>query len=108
MSKRHLLALFTDFDEAEKAVTELRNTKIKGFNSDKDMIVKSPIEHPEVEEFLGYKPVYVQWFTLFGAVQGQRPRPRLYRQRGLRSVPVSASRSRLYARAGVHFGTIGT
>jgi hypothetical protein len=68
MSKRHLLALFTDFDEAEKAVTELRNTKIKGFNSDKDMIVKSPIEHPEVEEFLGYKPVYVPWFTLFGAV----------------------------------------
>jgi hypothetical protein len=68
MSKRHLLALFTDFDEAEKVVTELRNLGIKGFNADKDMIVKSPIEHPEVEEFLGNRPVRVQWFTLFGAV----------------------------------------
>ncbi len=68
MSKRHLLALFTDFDAAEKVVTELRNLGIKGFNAEKDMIVKSPIEHPEVEEFLGERPVRVQWFTLFGAV----------------------------------------
>jgi len=68
MSKRHLLALFTDFDAAEKVVTELRNLGINGFNADKDMIVKSPIEHPEVEEFLGDRPVRVQWFTLFGAV----------------------------------------
>ena len=68
MSKRHLLALFTDFDEAEKVVVELRNLGIKGFNADKDMIVKSPIEHPEVEEFLGNRPVRVQWFTMFGAV----------------------------------------
>ena len=70
MSKRHLLALFSNFDEAEAVVTELRNTTIKGFNADKDMIVKSPIEHPEVEEFLGYKPVYVQLFTLVGALLG--------------------------------------
>ena len=68
MGKRHLLALFNDFEEAEAVVTELRNITITGFNADKDMIVKSPIEHPEVEEFLGYKPVHVQWFTLFGAV----------------------------------------
>ena len=68
MSKRHLLALFNNFDEAEKVVTELRNLGIKGFNAEKDMIVKSPIEHPEVEEFLGDRPVRVQWFTLFGAV----------------------------------------
>jgi len=68
MSKRHLLALFNNFDEAEKVVTELRNLGIKGFNAEKDMIVKSPIEHPEVEEFLGDRPVYVQWFTLAGSV----------------------------------------
>ena len=42
----------------------------KGFDSGKDMIVKSPIEHPEVEEFLGHKPVYVQWYTLGGALAG--------------------------------------
>ena len=70
MSKRHLLALFSNFDEAEAVVRELRTVGIQGFDSDKDMIVKSPIEHPEVEEFLGNKPVYVQWFTLGGALMG--------------------------------------
>jgi len=70
MSKRHLLALFSNFDEAEAVVKELRGAKLKGFNADKDMIVKSPIEHPEVEGFLGDKPVYVQWFTLGGALMG--------------------------------------
>ncbi len=70
MSKRHVLALYSNFDEAEAVVQELRNTKINGFDVNDDMIVKSPIEHPEVEKFLGDKPVYVQWFTLFGALFG--------------------------------------
>ena len=70
MSQRYLLALYNNFDEAEAVVNELRNTDIKGFSAADDLIVKSPIEHPEVEEFLGEKPVYVQWFTLFGAVMG--------------------------------------
>lgn len=68
MGKRHLLALFNNFDEAEAVVKELRNVSLKGFDPNKDMIVKSPIEHPEVVGFLGDKPVRVQWFTLFGAV----------------------------------------
>lgn len=70
MSQRHILALFSNFDEAEAVVKELRNSSIKGFDVNDDMIVKSPIEHPEVTEFLGDKPVYVQWFTLVGAVMG--------------------------------------
>ncbi len=70
MSKRHLLALFTNFDEAEAVVKELRGVSLKGFDANKDMIVKSPIEHPEVEEFLGDRPVRVQWFTLGGALSG--------------------------------------
>src|SRR5665811_396254 len=70
MSKRHLLALYGNFDEAEAVVMELRNTQINGFDVNDDMIVKSPIEHPEVEKFLGDKPVYVQWFTLVGALMG--------------------------------------
>ncbi|MGA7750847.1 MAG: DUF3341 domain-containing protein [Gallionella sp.] len=70
MSKRHLLALFNNFDEAEAVVMELRGVNLKGFDANKDMIVKSPIEHPEVEEFLGDKPVRVQWFTLAGALLG--------------------------------------
>ena len=70
MSKRHMLALYNNFDEAEAVVRELRNTEIKGFKAADDLIVKSPIEHPEVEEFLGHKPVNVQWFTLIGATLG--------------------------------------
>ncbi len=70
MSQRHLLALFSNFDQAEAVIKELRNTGIKGFDVENDLIVKSPIEHPEVEEMLGDKPVYVQWFTLFGALMG--------------------------------------
>jgi hypothetical protein len=70
MSKRNLLALYGNFEEAEAVVKELRAANISGFNAGDDMIVKSPIEHPEVEEFLGDKPVYVQWFTLVGAVLG--------------------------------------
>ncbi len=70
MSKRYLLALYNNFDEAEKVVSELRNTEIKGFDVNNDLTIKSPIEHPEVEEFLGDKPVKVQWFTLFGATCG--------------------------------------
>ena len=70
MSKRHLLALFNNFDEAAAVVKELRNTSIKGFDSNKDLIMKSPIEHPEVEEVMGDKPVHVQWFTLGGALTG--------------------------------------
>jgi Alternative complex III, ActD subunit len=70
MSQRYLLALYNNFDEAEAVVSELRNTDIKGFSAENDLVVKSPIEHPEVEEFLGEKPVYVQWFTLIGATLG--------------------------------------
>ncbi|MDO9101680.1 MAG: DUF3341 domain-containing protein [Candidatus Nitrotoga sp.] len=69
MSQRHLLALFNDFDEAVAAIAELRGANIKGFDID-DLILKSPIEHPEVEEVLGDKPVNVQWFTLVGACMG--------------------------------------
>jgi len=70
MGKRYMLALYNNFEEAEAVVSELRNTEIKGFKASDDLIVKSPIEHPEVTRFLGEKPVNVQWFTLIGALSG--------------------------------------
>lgn len=70
MSKRYMLALYNNFDQAEKVVMELRNAEIKGFNAGDDLVVKSPIEHPQVVRFLGDKPVKVQWYTLAGALSG--------------------------------------
>jgi hypothetical protein len=70
MSKRYMLALYNNFDEAEAAVKELRHADIKGFDAADDLVVNSPIDLPEVEELLGEKPVYVQWFTLIGATLG--------------------------------------
>lgn len=69
MSQQHLLALFSNFDEAEAVIAELRAANINGFHFD-DLTLKSPIEHHEAEKVLGDRPVYVQWFTLVGAVLG--------------------------------------
>lgn len=69
MSQHHLLALYNNFDEAEAVIAELRAANIKGFKFD-DLTLKSPIEHPEVEEVLGERPAKVQWFTLVGASLG--------------------------------------
>lgn len=69
MSQRHILALYNNFDEAEAVISELRASKIQGFNFD-DLILKSPIEHHEVEDVLGDRSANVQWFTLVGATLG--------------------------------------
>ncbi len=69
MSQRHILALFSNFDEAEAVISELRSANIDGFNFD-DLTLKSPIEHHEVEEVLGDRSARVQWFTLGGALMG--------------------------------------
>jgi hypothetical protein len=69
MSQHHILALYNNFDEAEAVIAELRAANIKGFKFD-DLTLKSPIEHPGVEEVLGERPAKVQWYTLFGATMG--------------------------------------
>lgn len=69
MSKSHVLALFNDFDAATSAIKELKSTDLPGFEL-KDLTIKSPIEHPEIEGLLGDRPVYVQVYTAIGAVMG--------------------------------------
>jgi len=69
MSQRHILALFSNFEDAEAVIYQLRTANISGFKFD-DLILKSPIEHHEVEEVLGERSAKVQWFTLFGATMG--------------------------------------
>src|SRR5450631_527832 len=70
MSKKsHILALFNDFEEAARAIADLRESSIKGFKM-RDVTLKSPIDHPECAAELGPRPVYIQIFSLMGALLG--------------------------------------
>jgi hypothetical protein len=63
------MGLFSDFEEAHDAIADIRRNEVPGLTVD-DVTMTSPIEHPEVEEILGERPVHIQKFTLFGAVFG--------------------------------------
>ncbi len=67
MSKRYLLALYNEIDEAEAVITELRTIDLKGFNAVDDLSIQSPVGLPEAEELLVEKTVNVQWYTLTGS-----------------------------------------
>jgi hypothetical protein len=67
--KSYILALFGDFEVAATAIAALRESSIPGFKM-KDVTLKSPIDHPECAEELGPRPVYIQIFSLMGAVLG--------------------------------------
>jgi len=69
MSKKRMMGLFGDFDEAHDAIADIRRNEVPGVTVD-DVTMTSPIEHPEVEEILGERPVHIQKFTLFGALFG--------------------------------------
>jgi len=63
------MGLFSDFEQAFAAIADIRANKIPGVSVD-DVTLKSPIEHPEIEEVLGERPAHVPKFTLMGASFG--------------------------------------
>lgn len=70
MKKRHhMLALFGDFDEAREAIIELKVMDLRGGAVEEIRLI-SPIPHPELEEVIGARPVFLQRFTFIGAVLG--------------------------------------
>jgi len=69
MTIKRLLGLFNDFDEATAALHELRNANLPSLKWD-DVTIKSPIEHPEVEDVLGTRPIPIRYYTLGGALLG--------------------------------------
>jgi len=69
MSKKRIMGLFSDFNEAHDAIADIRRNAVPGLTVD-DVTMRSPIEHPEVEAILGDRPVHIQKFTLFGAIFG--------------------------------------
>lgn len=69
MRKLSVMGLFSDFEQAFEAISDIRHAKVPGVTVD-DVILKSPIEHPEIEEVLGERPVHIQKVTLFAACFG--------------------------------------
>src|SRR5450755_924097 len=70
MSKKsYSMALFNEFEEVARAIADLRESSIKGFQM-RDVTLKSPIDHPECAAELGPRPVYLQIFSLMGAALG--------------------------------------
>lgn len=69
MKRYHVMGLFSNFEEAFATIAEIRNHAIPGVSVD-DVTLKSPIEHPEIEEVLGDRGSAVPKFSLFGAIFG--------------------------------------
>ena len=69
MKRFYVMGLFSNFEEAFAAVSDIRDHAIPGVSID-DVTLKSPIEHPEVEEVLGDRGSPIPKFTLFGAIFG--------------------------------------
>ncbi|MDH5544059.1 MAG: DUF3341 domain-containing protein [Gammaproteobacteria bacterium] len=69
MATHRILAMFKGFDDAIACINEVKAGKLKGSTVD-DLTVMSPIEHPDIDEILGQRPVNVQKFTFIGALFG--------------------------------------
>lgn len=69
MSTWRILALFDHFDAVSNAIREVRGANLPTLNVD-NITIKSPIEHPDVEELLGPRPAPVRKYTLIGALLG--------------------------------------
>jgi len=70
MDNRHsMFALFNNFEEVREAIIELKVMDLREGGVE-EMHMKSPIPHPELEEVIGARPVYVQRFTFVGALLG--------------------------------------
>lgn len=67
--KSNTMALYNNFDEAGRVIDDLKAANLPGVSME-DVIIKSPIEHPEVSAKLGERPVRIQWFTLLGVLVG--------------------------------------
>jgi hypothetical protein len=70
MARRlEIAALFDDFDAARRVILELKVMDLRGEPVER-MQLSSPIPHPELEEVIGTKPVFLRRFTFAGAVTG--------------------------------------
>ena len=69
MSKHRLLAMFKDFEDAFDVIDKIKAKEVSGLEVE-DVNMMSPIEHPDIDERLGKRPINVAYFTLLGAIFG--------------------------------------
>ena len=69
MSTVRILGLFNDFDAASNSIRQVRHGNFPALNMN-DVTIKSPIEHPDVEELLGPRPAPVRKYTFVGSLLG--------------------------------------
>ena len=69
MSTIRILGLFDDFDAAAHSIREVRDGHFPALKMD-DVTIKSPIEHPDVEELLGDRPAPIRKYTFAGSILG--------------------------------------
>jgi len=61
--------MFKDFDDAFDVIDKIKEKAVSGLDI-KNVNMLSPIEHPDVDERLGKRPINVAYFTLLGAIFG--------------------------------------
>lgn len=66
---KRVMGLFGDFDEAFEVIAGIRRYKVPGLTVD-DVTLKSPIEHPEIEDVLGERPTNIPKFAFWGGLFG--------------------------------------
>jgi len=66
---KRVLGLFGDFDQAFEVIADIRHYKVPGVTVD-DVTLKSPIEHPEIEDVLGERPCHIPKYSFVGAAIG--------------------------------------
>ena len=69
MKRYYVMGLFSNFEEAFATISEIRSHAVPGVSVD-DVTLKSPIEHPEIEEVLGDRGSPIPKFALFGSIFG--------------------------------------
>ena len=70
MAQQHrVFGLFADFEQAFEVVADIRKYEVPGVTVD-DVRIKSPIEHPEIEDVLGERPTNIPKWAFGGGLFG--------------------------------------
>lgn len=69
MAQHRIFGLFADFEQAFEVVAGIRKYEVPGITVD-DVRIKSPIEHPEIEDVLGERPTNIPKWAFGGGLFG--------------------------------------